>query len=218
MIEHVSTLTPEESTFPSDHYLVNFSIWLKFKRARCVQRKAYNYKRADFQDLHRLLQNATLDIPLSYSINISWSWWKDLFLAAVEKCVPVKVIKDTNSPPWIDGEIRHLNRKTRFEEHKKKLRSLSNYMKILVRRKHRDYLHKIQGSFSENPKLFWNYHKAVLHHRSGVVSIITSNGITAKTPAEKAELFNTYFCSVFTSLSAVSSLPSSPIRSDIEIC
>ena len=129
MIEHVSTLTPEESTFPSDHYLVNFSIWLKFKRARRVQRKAYNYKRADFQDLHRLLQNATLDIPLSDSINISWSRWKDLFLAAVEKCIPVKVIKDTNSPPWIDGEIRHLMRKkyralkkyrkTRSEERKK---------------------------------------------------------------------------------------------------
>ena len=31
MIEHVSTLIPEESTFPSDHYLVNFSIRLKFK-------------------------------------------------------------------------------------------------------------------------------------------------------------------------------------------
>jgi endonuclease/exonuclease/phosphatase family metal-dependent hydrolase len=31
MIEHVSTLTPEESTFPSDHYLVNFSIRLKSK-------------------------------------------------------------------------------------------------------------------------------------------------------------------------------------------
>jgi hypothetical protein len=54
MIEHVSTLTPEESAFPSDHYLVNFSIRLKFKRARRVQRKAYNYKRADFQDLCRL--------------------------------------------------------------------------------------------------------------------------------------------------------------------
>jgi hypothetical protein len=121
MIEHVSTLTPEESTFPSDHYLVNFSIRLKFKRARRAQRKAYNYKRADFQDLCRLLQNATLDIPLSDNINISWSRWKDLFLAAVEKCVPVKVIKDTNSPPWIDGEIRHLIRK--------KYRALKNYRK-----------------------------------------------------------------------------------------
>jgi hypothetical protein len=86
-----------------------------------LQRKAYNYKRPDFQDLHRLLQNATLDIPLSDNINISWSRWKDLFLAAVEKCVPVKVIKDTNSPPWIDGEIRHLMRK--------KYRALKNYRK-----------------------------------------------------------------------------------------
>jgi hypothetical protein len=41
MIEHVSTLTPEESTFPSDHYLVNFSIRLKFKRAMHLMRKKY---------------------------------------------------------------------------------------------------------------------------------------------------------------------------------
>jgi hypothetical protein len=77
------------------------------------------------------------------------NYYKDLFLAAVEKCVPIKVIEDANSPPWIDGETRHLMRqnyrafknyrKTRSEERKKKLSSLSNDMKILVvRRKHRD--------------------------------------------------------------------------------
>ena len=54
IIEHVSTLTPEESTFPSDHYLVIFSIRQKFKRAMRVQRKAFSYKREDFQDFHRL--------------------------------------------------------------------------------------------------------------------------------------------------------------------
>jgi len=38
-----------------------------------------------------------------------------------------------------------------------------------------------------NPKLFWNYQE------------ITFDGKSAKTAAEKAELFNAYFCSVFTS-------------------
>ena len=143
-------------------------------------------------------------------------------------CLHVKVIKDTNSPPWINGEIRHLLRKkyralkkyreNRTEQRKRKLRSLSNDIKILVRHKHRDYLNKIVGSFCENPKLFWSYHKAVLHHRSGVDSVITHNGQTAKTSGEKAELFNTYFCSVFTSPNTVpSTMPSNPNRSDVEI-
>ena len=89
-------------------------------------------------------------MSVSDDVDLYWFLWKALFLAAVEKCVPVKVIKDTNSPPWIDGEIRHLLRKkyralkksreNRTEQCKRKLRSLSNDIKILVRHKHRDYL------------------------------------------------------------------------------
>ena len=193
-----------------------------------MQRKVYNYKRADFEALRNRLQLNTLDMSVSDDADLYWFRWKALFLAAVEKCVPVKVIKDTNSPPWIDGEIRHLLRKkyralkkyreNRTEQRKRKLRSLSNDIKILVRHKHRDYLNKIVGSFCENPKLFWSYHKAVLHHRSGVDSVITHNGQTAKTSGEKAELFNTYFCSVFTSPNTVpSTMPSNPNRSYVEI-
>jgi hypothetical protein len=44
-------------------------------------------------------------------VDIYWSQWKDLFLGEVQKCVPVKIIQDTNSPPWIDGEVRHIMRK-----------------------------------------------------------------------------------------------------------
>jgi hypothetical protein len=95
--------------------------------------------------------------------------------------------------------------------------ALSNDVKKLVRCKHRNYLYKIQGSFSENPKLFWSYHKAVLHHRSGVESVITYNGQTAKTPGEKADLFNRYFCSVFTTSNTVPSMPSRPKTSVTEI-
>ena len=37
--------------------------------------------------------------------------WKDKFLSIVTNFVPIKTIQDTNSPPWIDGEVRHLIRK-----------------------------------------------------------------------------------------------------------
>ena len=62
---------------------------------------------------------------------------------------------------------------------------------------------KIEAAFSENPKLFWSYHKPVLHHGVKPNSVITYNGIEATTPAEKADLFNSYFSSVFTPPSLV---------------
>lgn len=71
-----------------------------------------------------------------------WSQWKDLFLAVVAECVPVKTISDTNSPPWIDREVKlalHRNyralrkyHENRTVEWKLKLRSLSNEIKKLA--------------------------------------------------------------------------------------
>ena len=116
-------------------------------------------------------------------------------MSAVDQCTPSKSVKDTNSPPWIDSEVRHhipkkygVPRKYRLnksDDNNLKLRSLSQHVKYLVKRKHRLYLEKTEGASSENPKFFWSYHKAVLHHRAKPSSVITYNGIEATTPAEK---------------------------------
>ena len=137
----------------SDHYLVDFFIRLKFKRLRRVRRKTYNYKKADFNDLRNRLQLLPFDMTHSDDVDLYWSQWKDLFPATVNECVPMKVIRDTNSPPWIDREVRLALRKkyralrkyreSKTAERELRLRSLSNEIKKLVRHKHRDYLLKI---------------------------------------------------------------------------
>lgn len=45
------------------------------------------------------------DLASSPYIDEYWLRWKDLFLTAVDMSVPKKKIKDTNSPPWIDGAV-----------------------------------------------------------------------------------------------------------------
>ena len=85
------------------------------------------------------------------------------------------------------------------------------------------YLTKIEASFKYNPKMFWSYHKAILHPRSTINSVITFNNLTATSPKEKAELCNTYFCSVFRPAKSTEiteaplSLPTSALLSDISI-
>ena len=87
-----------------------------------------------------------------------------MFLTAVESYIPVKTMSDTNSPPWIDREVRHLIRKkytalkkyrlVKSDARKLKLRTLSKKIKYAIRRKHSDYLAKIEDSFKDNLKLF----------------------------------------------------------------
>ena len=101
--------------------------------------------------------------------------------------VPTKLVPDTNSPPWIDGEVRR----------KIKLRNLCQKVKYAIRNKHKMYIAKIEASFKDNPKMFWSYHKAILYHRSTTHPVITFKNHTATSPKETAQLFNTYFCSVF---------------------
>ena len=120
----------------------------------------------------------TFDMTHFDDVDLYRSQWKDLLLATVDECVPMKVIRDTNSPPWVDrNEVKLALRKKyrvlrKYRENKTvqrklRLRFLSNEIKKLVRHKHRDYLLKTEGSLKENPKLFWKYHKAILHHRLG---------------------------------------------------
>ena len=79
------------------------------------------------------------DVCASENIDDYLSSWKDFFLSTAENFIPYKVIKDTNSPPWIDGEVRHVIRKkyaalkkyrlNKTAERKLKLRSLTQSVK-----------------------------------------------------------------------------------------
>ena len=82
---------------------------------------------------------------------------------------------------------------------------------MLFERNIKKYLDKIEISFKENPKLFWNYHKAAPHHRSALNPVILHKDKTVTTPKQKTELFNSYFCSVFRPMKAQPITAHSPL-------
>ena len=107
----LQSLLHEEHNFPTDHHIIEFRVKLRFKRAKPITRTTYNYEHGNSNDLRSLLLREPLDIDLSDDIDVFWSKWKNLFSKAVAKFIPVKTNKDTNSPPWIEGGVRHLIRK-----------------------------------------------------------------------------------------------------------
>ena len=171
VIENGSTFHPRDGRFPSDHYVITFTIKLRFERSKGSTRQVFDFKNGNLDALWESLSRTPFQIAASEIIDEYWSNWKDLFLSAVKDHVPTKRVRDINSPPWIDGEVRHLIRKKyaalrkyrqhKTEERKQKLRALSQNLKYVIRCKHHQYLAKLKchsrtilSSFGAITKLF----------------------------------------------------------------
>ena len=107
-------------------------------------------------------------------------------------------------------------RQKKTVDRKRKLRLISQKFKYIVAAKHRQYLTKIGDSFINNPKYFGGYHKAILRHRS-FPRVMSYRNSTAKSPGEKAELFNAYFSPVFLPNTESKTNTDLPLRTDMEM-
>ena len=59
--------------FPSDHYVVEFEIILKFKRAKRVTHQFYDFKSGNFDGLRDSLTRLPFDVTTSADVNKHWS-------------------------------------------------------------------------------------------------------------------------------------------------
>ena len=71
IIVNVDSPTPEQSKFPTDHY-IEFQIKLNFKRVRNVHRKVFNYKLANFEGLRNCLANVQFQNASWFDIDEYW--------------------------------------------------------------------------------------------------------------------------------------------------
>ena len=162
----------------------------------------------------------------SDDINSDWTFWKDAFVSAVSDFIPTKKIKGKNTPPWITSEIIHALwkkeaarsklKKSPTDHQQQKYRELRAKAKTLIRKSRETYLSSLNSDLARQPKRFWSFFK--LKNRMRTFPEMMSSGddtqqsSQASTPQQIAELFNSYFVSVFTASSEAHSLsvPSTP--------
>jgi len=68
----------------------------------------FDYKNGYFNDLKDSLANVPSSLASSVDIDEFWANWKNLFSSAVKDHIPIKVVRDKNSTPWIDTKVHHL--------------------------------------------------------------------------------------------------------------
>ncbi len=130
VIDDINVRSSEECGFPTDHFIIDFNINLDFRRTKPVKRTVYDFRNADFVGLNDALSSMVFDVNNTSDIDELWSSWRDSFLTAVKDHIPTRTIKDTNSPPWIDNEVRHFIRK--------KYLALKKYRQTKVKQENED--------------------------------------------------------------------------------
>ena len=121
-------ITPDQMGICTDHNGLQFEIQMSVKAPQMLSRYVYDFPKGNILGLRNKFANE--DVLLSCisdsheDLDLDWSLWKEKFMSTADKFIPKRKIKDRNSPPWIDAEIRHLLNKK--ETIRRKLRSNQN--------------------------------------------------------------------------------------------
>lgn len=197
----------------SDHNVVLANFKLATGRNRRPQRRIYQYKKADWDQVREAAEQLTTEYfardPDKYSVSENGLFIEDGIQKIIDKEIPSKLSKSKESYPWITPTVRKAQRRRdRYYAKAKKTRSPKTWSKFKearqdakneIRNSHREYLKGIIGeNLAEDPKPFWSYIKSLRKDNTGIPTLRTKNGIPAATDNTKANALVDQFTSVFT--------------------
>ena len=207
---NIATMTPIQAGLETEHNLLEFDFVARPRRVKKPARYAYNFKSADFEILKlRIIQSSAISNSVSCNsgVDACWSNWKSALLDIIDANIPKAGVRDSNTLPWIDKEVRHLLKRKESarraaKKHNsafylEKFRILRKESKALINRKLKEYHTSLGDSLKVNPKHFWSYFRHKTKSNS-IPANVTYGGRQISSGVEMAEAFNKYFYSTFT--------------------
>ena len=177
-------------------------------------RSVINYKKLDLDKVNALIAQSDLEnLVNTLSIDDAAEHLSQKIMSLVATCAPCKTIKVSDrDPPWVNEEIKRLlTVKNKAHTRAKNTNSTvdwANFRKIrndyttAIRKRKTDYDNdldfKISNTSTYTEKEWWKTVRAFMNKnnaKSSTIPPLENNDILIYSPAEKAELFNTFFCS-----------------------
>ena len=223
----ITDIDVEQDLFPSDHYLINFSIKASSLKNNKLTRSVFDYRNVDWTKVKAYLTNADLIDIVSDSVGIPdinriCDNWVSKLEETLNTFVPRRIIRDINSPPWIDSEVINLSKKketaskrarrTNAQSAWAKYRRLRNSLRNMIDQKYNKYTKDSLDDIRTNPKRFWSFLRSKTKSKH-IPSEMKFQGNTSDEPEVVANYFNNLFYSNFTHVHNTDNLP--PINSFI---
>ena len=218
----------EHSSIDSDHFMVNFSLNLEHKLPNAPPRFVLNYNKANWSGLKDDIYKSNLNHSIQdcKDINVCCSYWTDTITKFVNKHIPKIKTKNSNTPPWIDGDVLNLSNrketarrranKVNTDQSWTKYKKLRNKLKSLTKSKYLNYINTISNSLVNNSKRFWGVIKNKTKSRF-IPESIFHNNTSSTNPVDKANIFNNFFYSNFTPRENGSTFPASNVFQNPEL-
>ena len=196
----------------SHHKILKFSYHTKDLDTQDM--KQFMYHKANYQEMRLSLQS--IDWAKEFNNNdteISWNVFLNIINSHISKFIPIRKSSCFNkkSSAWVNNDVL-LKIKSKNKSYHKYLRTkdptdYKTYVKH--RNQSKNHCRKAMKSFEKslakevksNPKAFFKYAKEKLQYSKNIPDLVDEDKIVEK-DEKKAELFNDFFCSVFTNESA----------------
>ena len=213
-IQHLETYTSLPSNLSSDHYMITFLIEYTFSKPAMKCKSKFDYNKANWEDMNQFLSQYDFTLALnSNNTEFIWLYLKTAINSAINLYVPQVSIKKTNQPRWFNSIIRHKIKclrtmKRQLGRHpteggKLKVANLQCELQRMIAEAKSDYESRLALNYAHtnNNKIF--EYISNIKGREHFPTKISYNDDHAFTDPDKAQLFNKYFYSVFTTSSSI---------------
>ena len=206
-VSYTSNPMPTSST----HQALEIVVPLRSRTSyTCVERTTYNFKKADFDLIFRLLACLSWsNLEYFASVNDALSYFYDIIFAVIVHCVPTVKFNASKFPHWYNSElIAVIKEKERARKdylasgRDRGSEAFTNFcalradVKKLQKKCHADYVIQVSEDIKNNPKRFWSYVKSQKCSNS-LPQVFVYKDILYSSLRDIATAFCQYFESVF---------------------
>lgn len=196
----------------SDHVCLTMS-YIQAQLRREGNQSKFDFWKGDYGEMKRDLQEIDWEKELERKgTNEAWTFFRGKLSATVEAHVPKKrehAVEGTrNKKDWMSKstvkEIKRRNalwrkyRKYSSEMNYKAYKTVRNRVNSMVKEDKIRHQRKLVGQFRRNPKRFYGYMRRMQTVKDRVSGLKRDDGKQTASDRETADVFNSYFKSVFT--------------------
>ncbi|KAK4826132.1 hypothetical protein QYF61_005284 [Mycteria americana] len=202
-------ISVSDSLSCSDHNIVEFGILLSMLKVS-TKTKVLDFRRANFSSLRAQLGGIPWEASMEdKGASECWEFFKNALLEAQNQFIPFKGkgSRQSKRPPWLNCELLSLLRTKReaYQRWKSRRIPVENYKGIVrpcrdaVRKAKAQLELKLARDVKNYKKGFFRYINNKQKQKENIGLLLNRRGELVTNNAEKAEVLNTFFTSVFTS-------------------